>query len=110
VWTGPKVDVESTHAISPDGRYLSFVDWDTGDLALHDLTSGVENLLRMVECFAILILELEVSRNPFLVEQAEGFFVSRLKVSDHQVHGGNRRGRWVWGFRVCGEESGKDPG
>jgi len=45
VWTGPKVDVESTHAISPDGRYLSFVDWDTGDLALHDLTSGVDRRL-----------------------------------------------------------------
>src|SRR5689334_10681965 len=31
VWTGPTVDVYGT--ISPDGRYLSMVDWSTGDLA-----------------------------------------------------------------------------
>jgi len=35
VWTGPKVDTEGR--VSPDGRYLSCVDWDTGDLALHDV-------------------------------------------------------------------------
>src|SRR4029079_12195754 len=52
VWTGPKVDVESTHAISPDGRYLSFVDWDTGDLALHDLTSGVDRRLTNKDSWA----------------------------------------------------------
>jgi Tol biopolymer transport system component len=43
VWTGPKVDVEGT--ISPDGRYLSFTDWDTGDLAIHDLISGQDRRL-----------------------------------------------------------------
>jgi Tol biopolymer transport system component len=42
-WTGPKVDVIGT--VSRDGRYLSFVDWDTGDLALHDLTSGADRRL-----------------------------------------------------------------
>ena len=26
--------------VSPDGRYLSFVDWDTGDLAVRDLETG----------------------------------------------------------------------
>ena len=45
VWTGSKVDVEGTHAISPDGRYISFVDWDTGDLAIHDLTSSSDRRL-----------------------------------------------------------------
>ena len=43
VWTGPKVDMEGT--VSPDGRYLSFVDWDTGDLALHDLATGADRRL-----------------------------------------------------------------
>lgn len=42
-WTGPKVDIAGT--VSPDGRYLSFVDWDTGDLALHDLTTGLDRRL-----------------------------------------------------------------
>jgi Tol biopolymer transport system component len=42
-WTGTKVDV--TGSVSRDGRYLSFVDWDTGDLALHDLSSGVDRRL-----------------------------------------------------------------
>jgi Tol biopolymer transport system component len=31
--------------ISPDGRYISFVDWDTGDLAIQDLTTGEKRRL-----------------------------------------------------------------
>ncbi len=38
VWTGPQVDVLGS--VSPDGRLLSFVDWETGDLAIRDLVSG----------------------------------------------------------------------
>ncbi|MBN2408517.1 MAG: PD40 domain-containing protein [Candidatus Aminicenantes bacterium] len=38
VWAGPLVDIMG--AVSPDGRYLSFVDWITGDLAIRDLASG----------------------------------------------------------------------
>ena len=36
VWAGPDV-VDVWGSVSPDGRYLSFVDWGTGDLALRDL-------------------------------------------------------------------------
>jgi len=43
VWTGPKVDVEGT--VPSDGRYVSFPDWDTGDLALHDFTTGTDRRL-----------------------------------------------------------------
>ena len=35
VWAGPKTDFYG--AVSPDGKYLSFVDWETGDLAIRDL-------------------------------------------------------------------------
>ena len=42
-WTGPKVDPLGT--VSADGHYLSFVDWDTGDLAIHDLKSGEDRRL-----------------------------------------------------------------
>ncbi|MFZ2053366.1 MAG: tetratricopeptide repeat protein [Candidatus Aminicenantales bacterium] len=38
VWSGPGVDILGT--ISPDGRYLSFVDWETGDLAIRELGTG----------------------------------------------------------------------
>ncbi|MDH3289764.1 MAG: hypothetical protein OEO20_14385 [Gemmatimonadota bacterium] len=38
VWAGPGVDL--TGSPSPDGTFLSFVDWTTGDLALRDLTKG----------------------------------------------------------------------
>jgi Tol biopolymer transport system component len=38
VWAGPEVDYEGSP--SPDGRYLSFVDYDTGDLAVRDLGTG----------------------------------------------------------------------
>ncbi len=37
VWAGPGVD--TLGAPSPDGRYLSYVDWETGDLALRELSS-----------------------------------------------------------------------
>jgi Tol biopolymer transport system component len=43
VWTGGEVDPEGT--ISPDGRYLSFVDWSTGDLAIRDLIAGTNRRL-----------------------------------------------------------------
>jgi Tol biopolymer transport system component len=43
VWSGSGVDI--TGAVSPDGRYLSFVDWETGDLAIRDLTSGTNRRL-----------------------------------------------------------------
>jgi len=31
--------------ISPDGKYISFVDWDTGDLAICDLQTGAKRRL-----------------------------------------------------------------
>ena len=43
VWTGPKVDAYGR--ISPDGRFLTYTDWGTGDLALHDLTTGQDRHL-----------------------------------------------------------------
>ena len=38
VWAGPGVDAMGQ--VSPDGRFLTFTDWDTGDLAVHDLATG----------------------------------------------------------------------
>jgi Tol biopolymer transport system component len=38
VWSGPDVDTYGTP--SPDGRYLSYTDWETGDLAIRELTTG----------------------------------------------------------------------
>ncbi|MEE8378301.1 MAG: tetratricopeptide repeat protein, partial [Candidatus Aminicenantaceae bacterium] len=32
-------------AVSPDGKLISFTDWDTGDLAVHDLESGTNRRL-----------------------------------------------------------------
>jgi beta-lactamase regulating signal transducer with metallopeptidase domain/WD40 repeat protein len=33
-------DPRFTGAVSPDGKYLSYVDWETGDQAVHDLATG----------------------------------------------------------------------
>ena len=38
VWPEPKWDIEG--APSPDGKYLSYVDWDTGDLAYREIATG----------------------------------------------------------------------
>src|SRR4051812_550392 len=43
VWTGPSVDTYGS--VSADGRFIAFTDWDTGDLALHDLTTGHDRRL-----------------------------------------------------------------
>ena len=44
VWTGPKVDSPQS-SLSPDGRFISFPDWDTGNLGLHDVVTGADRLL-----------------------------------------------------------------
>ena len=38
VWSGPLTD--TLGAPSPDGKYLSIVDWATGDLAVRDIATG----------------------------------------------------------------------
>ena len=38
VWGGPDVDILGS--VSSDGRYLSYTDWETGDLAMRDLETG----------------------------------------------------------------------
>ena len=43
VWAGPKTDFFGS--VSPDGKYISFVDWDTGDLAVRDLGKGTNHRL-----------------------------------------------------------------
>jgi Tol biopolymer transport system component len=44
VWRGPKV-YSFGSTISPDGRFISFPDWETGELAIHDLSSGTDRRL-----------------------------------------------------------------
>jgi Tol biopolymer transport system component len=39
VWSGTDIDLEGE--VSPDGNYIAFVDWDTGDLAICDLLTGI---------------------------------------------------------------------
>jgi Tol biopolymer transport system component len=43
VWTDPGIDFEGE--ISPDGKYISFCDEETGDLAIYDLESGTKRRL-----------------------------------------------------------------
>ena len=43
VWAGRGVD--NSGKISPDGKYLSFVDWNTGNLAMREMSTGKKILL-----------------------------------------------------------------
>jgi Tol biopolymer transport system component len=43
VWAGG--DVDSYGSPSPDGRFLSYTDWSTGDLAMRDLANGKDRRL-----------------------------------------------------------------
>ncbi len=38
VWEG--INIDDCGEISPDGKYLSFVDWETGDLAIYEIATG----------------------------------------------------------------------
>ncbi|MGH9392446.1 MAG: hypothetical protein ACRD1Z_22820, partial [Vicinamibacteria bacterium] len=38
IWAGSDVDTEG--APSPDGRYLSYVDWETGNLSIYETADG----------------------------------------------------------------------
>ena len=49
VWKGTDVNLEGS--ISGDGRYLSFTDWSTGDVALRDLAAGESRRLTNKESF-----------------------------------------------------------
>jgi Tol biopolymer transport system component len=40
VWGGPGVDMDTVGSVSSDGHYLSYTDWETGDLAIRDLETG----------------------------------------------------------------------
>jgi Tol biopolymer transport system component len=43
IWSGPDVDFRGSP--SPDGRYLSYSDWETGDLAIRELATGKKHHL-----------------------------------------------------------------
>jgi Tol biopolymer transport system component len=43
VWTGPEVD--TLGSTSADGKYLSFTDWQTGDLAVREMATGDKRYL-----------------------------------------------------------------
>jgi len=39
------MEADNCGSISLEGKYLSFVDWETGDLAIRDLTTGTSHRL-----------------------------------------------------------------
>ncbi len=43
VWAGDAVDDEGS--VSPDGRFLTYAHWDTGDLGVRDLATNTSKLL-----------------------------------------------------------------
>jgi Tol biopolymer transport system component len=43
VWQGDKVSIGNS--VSPDGRYVSFIDWNTGSLWLHDLVTNADRMI-----------------------------------------------------------------
>ena len=43
MWAGD--DVDDTGSLSPDGRWLTYANWETGDLGVRDLVNGTNKLL-----------------------------------------------------------------
>lgn len=50
VWADPTADVSGTP--TPDGRFVTFIDWTTGDVAVRDLTTGVSRRITGKGSFA----------------------------------------------------------
>jgi Tol biopolymer transport system component len=48
LWAGDYVDFYAS-SVSPDGRYMSMIDWSTGDLAVRDLSTGTLQRLTAVQ-------------------------------------------------------------
>lgn len=46
VWTGPRVDLFGR--VSPDGRFITYIDWSTGVLYMHDLGSDSDRPLTTI--------------------------------------------------------------
>src|SRR5260370_42080086 len=46
VWIGPRVDVFGR--VSPDGRFITYIDWNTGVLYMHDLTADSDRALTKI--------------------------------------------------------------
>ena len=45
VWNRAKVDTYGNGSVSRDGRQIAYVDWETGNLALHDVATGIDRPL-----------------------------------------------------------------
>jgi Tol biopolymer transport system component len=43
IWAGS--DVDDSGEVSPDGRYISYTDWSTGDLAIYEIANGKKRRL-----------------------------------------------------------------
>ena len=43
IWEGQ--DIDDSGEISPDGKYLAYNDWDTGDLAVYEIATGKKRKL-----------------------------------------------------------------
>ncbi len=43
IWEGP--DVDDSGEISPDGKYLAYIDWRSGELAIYEIATGKKRLL-----------------------------------------------------------------
>src|SRR5687767_8822193 len=64
VWHDPGVDSEGQP--TPDGRYVTFVDWETGDLAVREVATGQQRLLTK-KGYPAYALQSSVSRDGRLV-------------------------------------------
>lgn len=77
---------------SPDGRFISFTDWETGDLALHDLLSGEDRRLTdkntwdIVEFAEFSVVSPDGARVAYGWYRPEGFYDLRVvSVADGRV-------------------------
>ncbi len=79
-------------APSPDGRYISYVDWDTGDLAIYEIATGEKRRL---------------TNNGSWDESDENGFMSRWSPDGKQIVYGWNNGNDYCDLRIIGLDGSK---
>ena len=89
---------------SPDGRFVSFTDWSTGDLALHDFSSGEDRRLTGKDSWAtpefaeFSVVSPDGKQVAYAWFGSDGYELRVISIEDskNRVLFGQKNTPWVW--------------
>ena len=79
-------------SVSPDGRYISYINWDKGNLAIHDFETGKNRDVTEIRLYLETMERVLPGLEKFIVEPDAGSEPLDLRFFDENVTG--TRGGW----------------